>query len=395
MLFLPLSLPLPSILLLTSLYSSPLYALASHHTGSNGAGKTTLLRILCGLDSQYTGSITLTESHDNDDDEGGEEEEEDEEEESKQVYVSSGYARRKDEEGGKGEGVKDGDGAGRKGMKGEGKGHVVLDDIRTQKRGSHQRNNVTSSSSVMRDGGLESGPRSASRRNRSSVPPLSLSFFPSSFSSTTPPSHSSPFTWSRDIAVSIVSFWIVTFAKARRFVTHAKRYTYPPKKPKVRRSVGWCAQEDALFEYLTVREHIELFDDLLGTYDTVSGDAVTPTTAASGSNSMKDNEIHNRGSGSESGIEKESEESLPKEETYLSKKLNQFLSYFIALGCDSNIKNAQTLVLTRLGMVEHADKMACELSGNRADSPSLFTTFFILSSTYFSGSEVYIRKSSD
>jgi hypothetical protein len=132
----------------------------------------------------------------------------------------------------------------------------------------------------------------------------------------------------------------------------------------VRRSVGWCAQEDALFEYLTVREHIVLFDDLLGTYDTVSSDAATPTTAAFDSNSMEDNEIHNQGSGSQSGIEKESEESVRKEETYLSKKLNKFLSYFMALGCDSNIKNAQTLVLTRLGMVEHADKMACELSGN-------------------------------
>jgi ABC-type cobalamin/Fe3+-siderophores transport system ATPase subunit len=339
---------------------TPLNALASHHTGSNGAGKTTLLRILCGLDLQYTGSITLTESHDDDNDG----EEVDEEEESKQVDVSSSYARRKDGDGGKGKGVEEEGGEGRKGMKGEGKGHFEVDDISMQKRGSHQRNNVTSSSSVMRDGSLESGPRSASRRNRSSVPPLSLSLFPSSSSSTTS-SHSSPFTWSRDIAVSVVSFWIVTFAKARRFVTHAKRYIYPPKKPRVRRSVGWCAQEDALFEYLTVREHIELFDNLLGTYDIVSGDVVTPTTAASDSNSMKDNGIHNQGSGSESGIEKESEESVQKEETYLSKKLDQFLSYFIALGCDSNTKNAQTLVLTRLGMVEHADKMACELSGNR------------------------------
>lgn len=329
------------------------------------------MRILCGLDSQYTGSITLSESHDDDNDGG---EEEDEEEESKQIDVPSRSARRKDEEGGKGKGVDEGEGGGRKGMKGEGEGHVVVEDIRMQKRGSHQRNNVTSTSSVVRDGGLESGPRSASRRKRSSVPHLSLSFFPSSSSSTTP-SHSSPFTWSRDIAVSVVSFWIVTFAKARRFVTHAKRYIYPPKKPRVRRSVGWCAQEDALFEYLTVREHIELFDDLLGTYDTVLGDAVTPTTAPSDSNSSKDNEMHNQGSGSESGVEKESEESVRKEETYLSKKLNQFLSYFIALGCDSNIKNAQTLVLTRLGMVEHCDKMACELSGNMDDSPFLIIFF--------------------
>jgi ABC-type oligopeptide transport system ATPase subunit len=375
-----------------------LYAFSSHHIGSNGAGKTTLLRILCGLDSQYTGSITLTESYDDDNDEVEGEEDEDDEEESKQVDVSSSYAKRKDEEGGKGKGVEDGDGGGRKGMKGAGKGHVVVDDIHMQKRGSHQRSNVTSSSSVMRDGGLESGPRSASRRSRSSVPPLSLSFFPSftsSSSSSTTPSYSSPFTWSRDIAVSVLSFWIVTFAKARRFVTHAKRYIYPPKKPRVRRSVGWCAQEDALFEYLTVREHIELFDVLLGTYDTVSGDAVSPTTAACDSNSSKDNEMHNQGSGSESGVEKESEESVPKEETYLSKKLNQLLSYSVALGSDSNTKNAQTLVLTRLGMVEHADKMACELSGNRADSPSLFTTFFIISSTNFSWRKVYMRKSSD
>lgn len=332
---------------------------------------------MCGLDSQYTGSITLTESHD-DDDEG---EEDDDEEESKQVDVSISYARRKDEEGGKGKGVDGAERERRKGMKGEEKDHVEVEDIRMQKRSSHQRDNVTSSSHAMRNEVLESGPRSASRRNRLPVPPLSLSFFPSSSSSSTP-SYSSPFSWSRDIAVSVVSFWIVTFATARRFVRQAKRYIYPPKKARVRRSIGWCAQEDALFEYLTVREHIELFDDLLGTYDTVLGDAVTPTTAPSYSNSSQDNEMHNRGSGSESGVEKESEESAPKEETYLSKKLNQFLSYFIALGCDSNIKNAQTLVLTRLGMVEHADKMACELSGNSADSPS-FLTFLILISISF------------
>ena len=333
-----------------------------------------MLRILCGLDSQYTGSITLTESRNDDDDDEGEE---DVEEESKQVDVSSSYARKKDEEGDKSKGMEVGEAGGRKGMKVAGKGHVEVDDSRMQKKRPHQRDYVASTSSVMRDGVLESGPWSAaSRRNRSSIAPLSLSFFPST-SSSTASSHSSPFTWSRDIAVSVVSFWIVTFAKARRFVTHTKRFIYPPKKARVRRSVGWCAQEDALFEYLTVREHIELFDDLLGTHETVLGDAVTTPTAPSDSNSSKENEIHNQGSGSESGVEKESEESLPKEETYLSKKLNQFLSCFIALGCDSNIENAQTLVLTRLGMVEHADKMACELSGNRAHS-HFFLLFIIM-----------------
>ena len=35
-------------------------------------------------------------------------------------------------------------------------------------------------------------------------------------------------------------------------------------KRRRKRAVGWCPQEDAIFEFLTVREHLELFEALLG-----------------------------------------------------------------------------------------------------------------------------------
>lgn len=345
------------------------------------------MRILCGLDSQYTGAITLTESNDDDNDDerevGGRGVSA---EESKDVDVSSQFARRKDVDVGKGNGKGEreregkGDreeGKGDRGieeeLKGAGKGVLEADVTPMQGRRSR---NVIPSSTVMGGGVQVTGPRSASRRNRSQVPPLSLSFCPPSSSSSYSSSSLSPSTWSRDIAISVLSFWIVTFAKAKRLVTYAKKYMYPPKKARARRCVGWCAQEDALFEFLTVREHIELFDNLMGVYETVTNDTLNDTTASIDTISIKENEIFNSGingkydNDSENDADIGSEESYAKEETYFSKKLNQlvsYLSYFIRFRPNTIIEKAQTLVLTRLGMVEHADKMACELSGNRID----------------------------
>jgi ABC-type multidrug transport system ATPase subunit len=51
-----------------------------------------------------------------------------------------------------------------------------------------------------------------------------------------------------------------------------------PPLDHTRRLVGWCPQHDALFEYLTIAEHFELFADLLGSalgrdyFDTTDGD---------------------------------------------------------------------------------------------------------------------------
>ena len=379
-----------------------------YHTGSNGAGKTTLLRILCGLDSQYTGAITLTESNDDDDDDegGGGEKEGEDIEESKDVDVSSQYARRKDEDVGKGNGKGERESSG-KGDREEGKGDRdrgreeeskgagkgVLEADVTPMQGRRSRN-VILSPTVMGGGVQVTGPRSASRRSRSQIPPLPLSFCPSSSSSSSSPSSSlSPFTWGRDIAISVLSFWIVTFAKAKRLVTYAKKYMYPLKKARARRCVGWCAQEDALFEFLTVREHIELFDNLMGIYDTVTDDTSHDTTASIDTISIKENEIYNSGIKEKYGNDCEndadigSEESYAKEETYFSKKLNQlvsYLSYFIRFRPDIIIEKAQTLVLTRLGMVEHADKMACQLSGNRTVfQNTLFFNFALKIELYF------------
>ena len=137
--------------------------------------------------------------------------------------------------------------------------------------------------------------------------------------------------------------------------------------------MGWCAQEDALFEFLTVREHIELFDDLLGIYDTVLSDTLSNTAASIDIVSIEENEKCNQRMkekcerGDESGVEKESEESYVKEEAFFSKRLNRLVSYFTGFRCDTSVDKAQTLVLTRLGMVEHSNKMACELSGKRTD----------------------------
>lgn len=348
---------------------------------------------MCGLDSQYTGSITLTESNDDDDDEDGDVGGRGEDGgESKDVDVSSQHARRKDEDVGKGNGNGNGKGERGRERKGDreerkgdrdrgreeelkGAGNGVLQADVTPMQGRRSRN-VTSLSTVMSGRVQVTGPRSASRRNRSQVPPLSLSFCPPSSSSSTSSSSSSPFTWGRDIAISVLSFWIVTFAKAKRLVTYAKKYMYPPKKARARRCVGWCAQEDALFEFLTVREHIELFDNLMGVYETVTHDTSHNTTASIDTISIKENEIYNSGikekydNDSENDADIGTEESYGKEETYFSKKLNQlvlYLSYFLSFRPNAIIEKAQTLVLTRLGMVEHADKMACELSGNRMD----------------------------
>jgi hypothetical protein len=144
----------------------------------------------------------------------------------------------------------------------------------------------------------------------------------------------------RDVLLFFLTLSIRWSATARRFINKRVDILFPPKERRVRRCVGWCSQEDALFEYLSVREHIELFESLLG-----------------------DSEAINCGSADTAASLDDMSEAVPVQELFLQKKFKRFLSFFTAVEQEDVRRSAQLRRLSRLRMVEHAEKMAMELSG--------------------------------
>lgn len=144
----------------------------------------------------------------------------------------------------------------------------------------------------------------------------------------------------RDVLLFFLKLSIQWSATARRFVNKRVDILFPPKGKRARRCVGWCSQEDALFEYLNVREHIELFESLLGDSEAINSSI--PDTAAS----LDDLSI-----------------AEPDLGPFLLRKCKRILSFLMVDGQKDIRKSAQLLHLSRLGMAEHSEKMAMELSG--------------------------------
>ena len=149
----------------------------------------------------------------------------------------------------------------------------------------------------------------------------------------------------RDIILYFLTSSIQWAATARKFINRRTDILFPPKRKRARRCVGWCSQEDALFEYLSVREHIELFDSLLGNSEGVS-DSVNYTGASFDDISVAE---------VDPGLS-------------LQSKLKWLLSFLVTVEKRDIRKLAQSLHLSRLGMAEHSEKMAMELSGKSEDS---------------------------
>jgi ABC-type Na+ transport system ATPase subunit NatA len=223
--------------------------------GSNGAGKTTMMRILCGLDSQYQGQITLQEV------------------------------------------LKEGTGC-------EGE----------------------TGSWAGAEGGAESESESeADAEDGDYDEEGALSFIASLCSA---------------------AFWMDL---CRGLLATGGVIAHPPLhsargRVRVRRCVGWCSQEDAVFDYLTVREHMELFEALLGQADSGANAAtVDPTVGASAVTAGAATTAHTSAANTLS----------PTADAHL---------LLPSLSADAAARGVDE-ALRRLGMTEHAHKMACALSG--------------------------------
>ena len=166
----------------------------------------------------------------------------------------------------------------------------------------------------------------------------------------------------REIVLHLIVSLFQIFARIKRFIKRKESYYFPPKGG-VQRCVGWCSQEDALFDYLTVREHIELFDDLLGgpiygdgcaspaeTYNASTSTSAAATGATAGNVETQGNsEFENKKSGICS---------------YISRIGKRVLAFFMESDSRKSLRSSQEDLLHRLGMTEHAEKYALELSGS-------------------------------
>jgi ABC-type cobalamin/Fe3+-siderophores transport system ATPase subunit len=317
-------------LVMNNLYLSCLYFDHIYYCfcilGSNGAGKTTLMRILCGLDSQYGGKISLTAADKNNptpDDTNADSKRE-------------GLDNRAQMEGKKGGGL-----------------HRTEDmEIEFDISKSHDIDHLNRASNLQQ---FRRGPQERQHdRPQQSGSLISLAL--------------------RWVRIG-VQYLIKISSKVNGFIKF--KFTDVNEENKLRRCVGWCPQEDALFDYLTVSEHIELFDALLGgsTYmDIGSGEEDDKEHRED-----KDKGDRDQGSSRE-GFNHDVSRRMdlidlnnqdidePNEAIAENRKwsLNSVLSYlrsFFSPSKPSNYDESSTLVLSRLGMLEHADKYVLALSG--------------------------------
>ena len=172
--------------------------------------------------------------------------------------------------------------------------------------------------------------------------------------------------WWREIGSCFVISLFQLFAIVWKYIKRKEDYYFPPKGG-VQRCVGWCSQEDALFDYLTVREHIELFDDLLGglvyevgssgvTESSSSASIPAPVTASTSAPSAETANGHlNNKTNAEHGSHRDS---------YCTFISNKLISFLRESDSRKNLRSSQEELLTRLGMTEHSEKYALELSGS-------------------------------
>jgi hypothetical protein len=153
---------------------------------------------------------------------------------------------------------------------------------------------------------------------------------------------------------------------------------------KLRRCVGWCPQEDALFEYLTVLEHIELFDALLGGSTNTDVDISGGREEGKHGEEDKYGEDENEGSGDHRDTREgfnhdvsrrmdklfdvnnqdiERDETRAKNEKWSLNSISSSLRCFLSISKQSKYDESSAIVLSRLGMLEHADKYVLALSG--------------------------------
>lgn len=279
--------------------------------GSNGAGKTTLMRILCGLDSQYTGEVTLTAEHPVDP-------------ESDPDSYSARTAQ------------------------------SAQSPMSLNHPVSPRTDQQTSFFEIERNGDLEveSGRDSSlsvrlggttTTDNDVDNPTSDVSILHHALSICT-------VRWWRELGLFFVVRVIRVFSRVHRFLRRQKQYFLSPHRRELRRCVGWCSQEDALFDYLTVQEHVELFDDLLGGINEMGtslyADDIQTDSTAEGEG----------GTGEKSSREVDSL-------TTLQKIWKWILNLFLESRSRSTIRSAQAVLIARLGMEEHAGKFALELSG--------------------------------
>ena len=192
------------------------------------------------------------------------------------------------------------------------------------------------------------------------------------------------------------------FARFKKMLKQNHAYFFP-QRGQVRRCVGWCSQEDALFEYLTVREHIELFDSLLGEQADLNSKANSATQSVKTDKSTDKNDtcltglnetgdipfnITNNTENNNQNLTQiiESTESIENKRNrqeyychkyYPKKFLNFITSYFLESDSSSGRRLTQDLLISRLGMEDHSEKYALELSGT-VQVFFLFDCFFFL-----------------
>ena len=321
------------------------------------------MRILCGIDTQYTGKVTLSSDGNNDEDNDTIENDSDVDNAmSEEIFGSSNPLTRSSP-------------VSRKRMTSDVKrcGNIIDQDSSpssSQKQIPNYGLGLTAThtqSNRGRDHGSEftmdiepenqRGKVDASTERMDSNDPRS--YFPHRYI----PSLSSQF-WRETVLYVIVSLFQI-FAGMKRFIKRKESYYFPPKGG-VQRCVGWCSQEDALFDYLTVREHIELFDNLLGGPIYESGCAPPPDTLnASTSISAS---ASTAATGARAGTV-EAEDNLGIENktdicSFSSRICRRIINFFMESDLRKNLRSSQEDLLCRLGMTEHSEKYALELSGS-------------------------------
>lgn len=173
-----------------------------------------------------------------------------------------------------------------------------------------------------------------------------------------------------------VQYLIKISSKVNGFIKF--KFTDVNEENKLRRCVGWCPQEDALFDYMTVSEHIELFDALLG--------GSTYTDIGRGEEDDKEHrEDIDKGDGDHGGSREgfnhdvsrrmdlidinnnqdidEPNDSIAENRQWSLNSVLSSLRSFFSPSKPSKYDESSTLVLSRLGMLEHADKYVLALSG--------------------------------
>ena len=320
------------------------------------------MRILCGIDTQYTGKVTLSSDGNNSEDDDTIENDSDVDNAiSEEIFGSSNPSTRSSSVSRKmmasdvkrSGNITDQDYSPSSSLKRKTKYDLGLPVTQTQTQSNRGRDHQSEFATDIETDSQHGRIDASTERMENNDPR-------SSYSHLCIPCLSEQF-WREIVLHMIVSLFRI-FARIKRFIKRKESYYFPPKGG-VQRCVGWCSQEDALFDYLTVREHIELFDDLLGgpiygdgcaspaeTYNASTSTSVAATGATAGNVETQGNsEFENKKSGICS---------------YISRIGKRVLAFFMESDSRKSLRSSQEDLLHRLGMTEHSEKYALELSGS-------------------------------